>query len=102
MPTLEARVTRLEERMDEVERLRASQDHDLSDLAEKLRVQTTLLKALSETQSEHTATLAQHTAAHAQHAAALAEHTEKLDRLDGGMHKIIGMLDTLIERDNRQ
>jgi chromosome segregation ATPase len=114
LPTLEERVTRLEARMDDQERLRASQDGDLSDIAQKLRAQDLLLKALAQTQSKHTATLAEHTATLAEHTATLAEHTAiledhtrrferlegKVDNLKGGMEQIVGMLETLIEREN--
>lgn len=107
MPTIEVRVTRLEKRMDEVERLRASQDRDLSDVVEKLRAQDSLLQALAETQAEHTATFARHTAT-------LDQHTEQLTRiearfdglearfggLESGVQEIIGMLETLIGREN--
>ncbi|GGN28677.1 hypothetical protein GCM10010109_47100 [Actinoplanes campanulatus] len=107
LPTIEVRVTRLEKRMDEVERLRASQDRDLSDVVEKLRAQDSLLQALAETQAEHTATFARHTAT-------LDQHTEQLTRiearfdglearfggLESGVQEIIGMLETLIGREN--
>jgi chromosome segregation ATPase len=114
LPTLEERVTRLEVRVDEQERLRASQDRDLADISEKLRVQGDLMQALAATQSEHTATLNQHTATLNQHTATLdrhtamhKEHSGNLARLTldvhglkDGMQQIIGMLDTLIEREN--
>jgi hypothetical protein len=123
VPTLEERVTRLEIDMDEQKRLRASQDRDLADIGEKLRIQTDLMKALAETQSEHTATLTQHTATLDRHTATLDKHSAVLDRhtamhkehgaslarltltvhgLSDGVERIIGMLDTLIERDDRQ
>ncbi|MDI6098219.1 hypothetical protein QLQ12_06340 [Actinoplanes sp. NEAU-A12] len=93
--------------MDEQERLRAGQDRDLSDVAEKLRVQTDLMKALATTQSQHTATLAQHTATldrhtamHKEHARSLGLLTLEVHGLKDGMQQIIGMLDTLIERDS--
>jgi septal ring factor EnvC (AmiA/AmiB activator) len=99
LPTLEERVTRLEADMEEQKRLRASQDSDLSDLGEKLRVQTSLIQAIAKTQSEHTATLASHTAI-------LTDHTQRLGRLEGsvdylkdGVERILGMLDTLIDRE---
>ncbi|BCY06272.1 hypothetical protein [Actinoplanes sp. L3-i22] len=112
MPTLEARVTRLEERMDEQERLRASQDNDLSDIGEKLRVQHSLIQAMADTQSEHTALLNKHsaildrhsaildrhTALHREHSTALAQLTLDVHILKDGVEQIVGMLDTLIER----
>jgi chromosome segregation ATPase len=107
LPTLEERVTRLEADMEEQKRLRAGQDDDLSGISQKLRAQDLLLKALAQTQSEHTATLAEHTAI-------LEDHTRRFERLEGkvdnlqgkvdslkgGMDQIVGMLDTLIEREN--
>ncbi|MEU8659976.1 hypothetical protein [Actinoplanes philippinensis] len=101
LPTLEERVTRLERDMEEQKRLRASQDQELSDLGEKLRVQHGLIQAISETQSEHTATLAEHTAILTDHTLRLGRLEGKVDELHGGVHKIIGMLDTLIEQDSQ-
>ena len=112
--TLEERVTSLEDRMDEQERLRASQDRDLSDIAESFRKQDRLLKALAETQSEHTRTLAKHGQTLAEHTQILNEHTQTLNEhtqilnehsqslaeLKGGVTHIIGMLDTLIARED--
>jgi hypothetical protein len=118
---VEQRVTSLENRMDEQERLRASQDRDLSDMAATWRVQKDLLQALATTQSEHTEKLDRlelkldrfERQQEAQHgllqslAISELQHTETLARLDrqmrlqdGGMQKIIGMLDTLIERED--
>jgi hypothetical protein len=97
-PTLEdheRRITVLEERMDQEAGLRASQDRDLAAIAEGVRAQDRLLKALANTQSEQTQTLAQHTQT-------LDEHTQALAELKGGVSQIIGMISTLIERDERQ
>ncbi|GIF07439.1 hypothetical protein Asi03nite_49770 [Actinoplanes siamensis] len=106
MPTLEDRVANLEERMDEQERLRASQDRDQSELGLKLAAQDRLLKSLAKTQSEHTAILNRHTTIlnrhtgmFEEHAAILAQHTADLHLLKGGVQQIIGMLDTLIAPD---
>ena len=94
--------------MEEQKRLRASQDRDLSDISEKLRVQGDLMQALAATQSQHTATLGRHTAILDRHTAMHTEHSTNLARLTldmhsvkDGMQQIIGMLDTLIERDGR-
>ncbi|KUL42443.1 hypothetical protein [Actinoplanes awajinensis] len=100
MPTVEERVTRLEKRMDEQERFRAAQDEDQSDLGLKLAAQDKMLKAVAKTQSEHTALLHRHTAMHKEHAEALAAHTIDLHLLKDGVERIIGMLDTLITREN--
>ncbi|MEV0898420.1 hypothetical protein [Actinoplanes sp. NPDC049802] len=102
-------MTALEDRMDEQERLRASQDQDLSDIGEKLRVQGELMKALAITQSEHTATLSKHTAIldrhtamHREHATALAMLQLDMGTVKDGMRQIVGMLDRLIEQDGQQ
>jgi hypothetical protein len=94
--------------MDEQERLRASRDRDLADIGEKLRVQGELMQALAATQSEHTATLDRHTATLTRHTAMHEEHSVNLARLTldmhglkEGVHRIVGMLDTLIERGER-
>jgi hypothetical protein len=109
LPTLEERVTRLEADVEEQKRLCASRDRGLSDISEKLRVQGDLMKALAATQSEHTATLDRHTATldrhtamHREHSVELAQLTLNVHGIKDGMQRIIGMLDTLIERDNRQ
>jgi ABC-type transporter Mla subunit MlaD len=104
-PTLEdheRRITVLEERMDQEAGLRASQDRDLAAIAEGVRAQDRLLKALAETQSEHTQTLAHHTQTLAQHTQTLNEHGQALAELKGGVKQIIGMLDTLIQREDGQ
>jgi peptidoglycan hydrolase CwlO-like protein len=112
--TIEERVTSLEDRMDEQERLRASQDRDLSDMAATWRVQKDLLQALATTQSEHTEKLdrlerQQEAQRNLLESLAISglQHTETLARLDrqmrlqdGGMRKIISMLDTLIARED--
>ena len=116
-PTLEdheRRITVLEERMDQEAGLRASQDRDLAAIAEGVRAQDRLLKALAKTQSEHTQTLAQHTQTLNEHTQILAQHTQILDEhtqtlnehthalaeVKGGVTQIIGMLDTLIQRED--
>jgi uncharacterized coiled-coil protein SlyX len=95
LPTMEERVTLLEVRMDEQERLRASQDSDLSDLGLKLVAQQKLIQAIAKTQSDHTAILAEHTQR-------LGRLEGKVDNLQGGVEQIIGVLDTLIQRGDRQ
>ena len=109
MPTLEERVTRLEADMAEQKKLRAGQDRDLSDIGVKVHSNGQLLQALAKTQSEHTATLDRHTATLDRHTAMHKDHTGVLARLTldvhglrEGVQQIIGMLDTLIERDGRQ
>ena len=76
--------------MDRESGLRASQDRDLGSMAATLSAQHSLLQALAISESEH---------------------TEKLARLDievrqlrrethGGLERIVGMLDTLIARED--
>jgi chromosome segregation ATPase len=121
-PTLNERVTVLEHRMDEQERLRASQDHDLSNLSADLRAQKTLLKAINLTQSEHTSSLSTLNQRVSElgrdmsavkgdvlflkaHALVLDEHVDELkgdvDELKGGLAEINGKIDMLIERGER-
>jgi hypothetical protein len=116
VPTLEARVTRLEARMDEHEHLRIIHDQELSNIFLKLQVQDSLLQAIHLNQAEQTATLAKHTAMHDDHTARLTRlevdlglvKTDlglvktDLDLVKTGMERIVGMLDTLIERGNQQ
>jgi chromosome segregation ATPase len=121
--TIEERVTSLEVRMDEQERLRASQDLDLAGVNEKLRAQDTLLKAIRKTQSEDGQTLRQLsgrvdqlTGRVDQLSGRVDQLSGRVDQLDGrveqltgtvtelkgGVTQIVGMLTTLIERDGRQ
>ncbi|HWS39513.1 MAG TPA: hypothetical protein VN408_43060 [Actinoplanes sp.] len=112
MLTHEERISRLEADMEEQKRLRASQDLDLSNLGEVVRVQLKLIKAIAKTQSEHTQVLAKHTAILDKHTAILDRHTAMLKDNAGnlarltldvrgvekGNQQIIGMLHTLIDR----
>lgn len=105
---LDDRLTALEVRVDEQERLRAGQDSDLSDVTEKLRAQDKLLKSIAATQSDHGRTLARHTAILDRHTALLSELksdvavlTVTLYGMKDAQQQIVGMLDTLIARDDR-
>ncbi|MFC4072325.1 hypothetical protein [Actinoplanes subglobosus] len=109
--------------MEEQKRLCASRDGDLSDLGLKVQAQHGLIQAIAKTQSEHTATLARHTTILDRHTTILDRHTAILDRhtamhtehatslaqlslnvfsLKDSVQRIVGMLDTLIERGGRQ
>ncbi|HVT67709.1 MAG TPA: hypothetical protein VHF26_08175 [Trebonia sp.] len=103
---IESRVSTLEATVETEARVRAQMDKDISDLSVKFGAQERLLKALRETQSDHTATLAGHTATLADHTATLADHTARLIRLEAGMQTvqagvqtIIGLLDREIDRE---
>jgi chromosome segregation ATPase len=99
--TLEERVTSLESRMDEQEGLRASQDSDLSDIAEFVRAQSGLMKALAKTQSDHGKMLARHTATLDQIVATLDQQTEILDRHSTILDRhstILGQHSTILDR----
>lgn len=78
---IESRVGRLEDAVETEARARASMDEDLSAMSVKLDAQGSLLQALADTQSEHTAILAGHTAI-------LADHTVRLTRLEVGMDRL--------------
>jgi len=95
---LERRVTNLEERLDMEAGLAASRDRDVADIKQTLGAHGRSIQALADTQSEHTATLAEHGRILAGHTQTLAEHGRKLDALGVGQETIIGMLDTLILR----
>ncbi|WP_436522615.1 hypothetical protein [Actinoplanes sp. HUAS TT8] len=116
MPTVEERLTRLEELVAEQQELRAGQDKDLSDTGIKVAAQDSLIKAIRETQSEHTAALTKQAATLGRHTEILERHTSMLKnqeteiawlRLDmrgltDTSQRMIGMLDTLIERGGQQ
>jgi septal ring factor EnvC (AmiA/AmiB activator) len=111
---IESRVSTLEVTVETEARVRAQMDKDFSELSVKLDVQDSLLKALRETQSDHTATLRDHTATlrdHTatlrDHTATLRDHTERLQRLEvgqatvlAGVQTIIGLLDREIDVDS--
>jgi hypothetical protein len=75
---MEARVSTLERTAKTEARARAGMDQDISDLNLKLDAQGRLLRALADTQSEHTTTLARHTAVLTEHTLILTEHTSIL------------------------
>ena len=85
---IESRVSTLEVTVKTQAHVRAQMDRDMSDLNLKLDAQGRLLRALADTQSEHTATLAGHTAVLADHTATLADHTARLTRLEVGQAKL--------------
>lgn len=113
--TLDERVTDLADRMDRQEHLRAAQDRDLADISAALRAQQGSIQALATTQSEHTELLTKHTemltrltATADRHTATLKEisttqHLQslKLNEVTDGAQQIIGMLDTLTQRDGQ-
>jgi cell division septum initiation protein DivIVA len=113
MPTLEERVTALEERVE----LLAEQNQHTGDLAmiaardaltarEAHQRNIELLNALRKTQAEHTQILAQHTQMLAQHTQILTGHTQRLDSIDSklggiavGMHALERLLNRLAADD---
>jgi len=132
-PTLEdldQRLTAVEERLDEQSGLRASQDRDLSDIAEGVRTHRKSIQALRKTQAEHTQKLDHLTGRVDQLTSRVnrlflnidqidrkADHlTGRVDQLDGkveqitatvaevqgGVTQIVGMLDTLIAREDER
>jgi hypothetical protein len=78
---IESRVSTLEVTVETEARVRAHMDQDMSDLKVEFRAQRGLLKALGETQSDHTAMLRDHTAM-------LRDHTARLTRLEAGQVKL--------------
>ena len=109
---LEQRVTVLEERMDEQAGLRASQDRGLSEMAATLKTNKDLLQALATTQSEHTQKLdrldremgelrgemGQLFGEMGQVRGEMGELRNGMGQVQNGMQRIVGMLDTLIAR----
>ncbi|MFI5955201.1 hypothetical protein [Cryptosporangium sp. NPDC051539] len=114
------RVTVLEHRVDAIEQraelesaLRLSMQHDLATIKQRQIADGALLQALHLTQNLHTNSLAEHSRVLAEHSRVLDEHSRvldehtdtlaehglKLNNLQGGVDRIIGMLDTLLERE---
>jgi hypothetical protein len=93
---IESRVSTLEVTVKTQAHVRAQMDRDISDLNLKLDAQGRLLRALADTQSEHTATLAGHTATLADHTARLADHTARLTRLEAGQEKVLAGVQAII------
>jgi hypothetical protein len=88
MPTLEERVAALEERLGQEAGLRASQDRDLSDIAQSMQAANHLIQALAITQGQHTTKLDDL-------ARALGEHREETR---AGFQAIGALIQTLIDR----
>jgi chromosome segregation ATPase len=93
--TTEARVSRLEVAVETEARARAQMDNDMSDLKVEFRAQRSLLQALAQTQSEHTATLAGHTRVLDDHTRVLDDHTRRLIRLEAGMTDVRAKITTV-------
>jgi chromosome segregation ATPase len=86
--SIESRVTTLERTVKTEARVRAQMDKDMSNLKTEFRAQRTLLQALADTQSEHTATLRDHTTMLRDHTTMLRDHGERLTRLEGGVGRL--------------
>jgi hypothetical protein len=103
---IETRVGTLEVTIETEADTRAKMDKDMSDLKLEFRAQRSLLQALQETQSDHTAMLRAH-------GETLRDHTARLERLEAGQARlevglqtvnagvrtIIGLLDREIDSD---
>jgi hypothetical protein len=94
---IESRVSTLEVTFKTQAHVRAQMDKDFSDLNLKLDAQGRLLRALADTQSEHTGRLTRLEVGQ-------ADHTERLTRLEAtqvkiltGVRTIIGLLDGKID-----
>jgi hypothetical protein len=87
--SIESRVSTLEVTVTTETRVRAQMDNDMSDLSVKFDAQEKLLKALRETQSDHTATLRDHTAT-------LRDHTARLTRLEAGQAEVLAGVQAII------
>lgn len=89
---IESRVSTLEVTVEREAWARARMDTDMSDLKIQFKEQDRLLKALSQTQSEHTATLREHTEMLQDHTARLTRLEAGVQKVDAGIKLIIGLL----------
>jgi hypothetical protein len=94
--SIESRVSRLEVTVETEARVRAQMDHDMSDLSVRLDAQGRLLRALADTQSDHSAMLTSHTAMLTSHTAMLTDHTARLTRLEEGQAKVLAGVQAII------
>ena len=72
-------------------------DKDVGDLKIQYTAQKGMLQALSDVQSDHTATLREHTATLREHTAMLQDHTERLIRLEEGQVEMQAGIRTIID-----
>lgn len=86
---IEIRVGTLEVTVSTEGRARAQMDKDMSDLKLEFRAQRSMLQALHDTQSEHTAMLREH-------GEILQEHGGRLGRLEAGQATILAGVQTII------
>jgi hypothetical protein len=100
---LETRVGTLEVTVSTEARARAQMDKDMSDLKLEFRAQRSMLQALHDTQSEHTAILREHGGIlreHGgilrEHGGILREHGGRLGRLEAGQATILAGVQTII------
>ena len=86
---IESRVSTLEVTVKTEARVRAQMDHDMSDLGVKLDAQGRLLRAMAETQSDHTLRLTR-----------LEVRAERLEagqaKLEAGQEKVLAGVQTII------
>ena len=92
---MESRVSTLELTVKTEARVRAQMDEDMRDLAVKLDVQGRLLRAVAETQSDHTIRLTRLEAG-------LSDHTARLTRLEAGQAKVLAGVQAIIGLLDRQ
>jgi len=91
---VEGRVSTLEATVKREAWARAKMDEDLGDLKVQFGSQGRLLKALSKTQSEHTATLRDHTGR-------LIRIEDRLDRVERGLVAVDVGIRTIIDKIDR-
>ena len=97
---LERRVAALEERADIDHGFLLGIDRSLTAVRERQVIDHGLIEALHVNQQDHTRRLNTIEETLREHTATLAGHTATLAELGGGMRTIVGMLNTLIERDS--
>ena len=94
--SIEARVSTLEVTVETQALVRAQMDRDISDLSVKLDAQGSLLQALADTQSEHTATLADHTARLTRLESGVAQLDSRVANLEAGQEKVLAGVQAII------
>jgi chromosome segregation ATPase len=94
--SIESRMSTLGVTVTTEARVRAQMDQDISDLSVKFDAQEKLLKALRETQSDHSSILRDHTSTLRDHTATLEDHTARLTRLEAGQAEVLAGVQAII------
>lgn len=93
---IESRVSTLEVTVKTEARVRAQMDHDMSDLGVKLDAQGRLLRAMAETQSDHTLRLTRLEVRAERLESGVAKLDSRVARLEVGQAKVLAGVQTII------